>query len=278
MFTVDPGVVNSSDFRDFGAIVSEFRALVTNQKKPEIQATFFFGLAPSQRQDKAGILPCARLPRRSARTTSARGGLIERCCVCGAAAGSKGAAGAAGSRNDTRGPLGGLGAHPSPSRTQSPGAARRRAAGAQRAGEPIGCKAARPRGCASPPGIFAMAAECKPPALAVAGVSPAEEEDAQRLLAQWMELSQREAGPVSARVRVRPGWAAPSWPAPPCSRSPCVVAGRRPRVPSCSAGRSGRPRAVSLVRRRRPRRCVHDTGAQRLLCPGGRGWLAPRYT
>jgi len=167
---------------------------------------------------------------------------------------------------------------PSPSRTQSPGAARRRAAGAQRAGEPIGCKAARPRGCASPPGIFAMAAECKPPALAVAGVSPAEEEDAQRLLAQWMELSQREAGPVSARVRVRPGWAAPSWPAPPCSRSPCVVAGRRPRVPSCSAGRSGRPRAVSLVRRRRPRRCVHDTGAQRLLCPGGRGWLAPRYT
>ena len=49
-----------------------------------------------------------------------------------------------------------------------------------------------------------MAAEGPAP-LAVAGVSQAEEEDARRLLAQWMELSQREAGPVSFRFPIRPG-------------------------------------------------------------------------
>ena len=65
-------------------------------------------------------------------------------------------------------------------------------------------------GRVSPPGILAMAAEGPAP-LAVAGVSQAEEEDARRLLAQWMELSQREAGPVSFRLRFVPG--APRRPA-----------------------------------------------------------------
>jgi len=125
-------------FRSFGPCAGH------KSKETRNSGNVFFRLGAFSAPGQGSILPCARLPRRSARTTSARGGLIERCCVCGAAAGSKGAAGAAGSRNDTRGPLGGLGAHPSPSRTQSPGAARRRAAGAQRAGEPIGGKAARP--------------------------------------------------------------------------------------------------------------------------------------
>jgi len=59
--------------------------------------------------------------------------------------------------------------------------------------------------------FLAMAAEGPAP-LAVAGVSLAEDEDARRLLAQWMELSEREAGPVSVRFPIHPGCPRrPAW-------------------------------------------------------------------
>ena len=147
MFTVDSGVVNSSDFQIREKIFGNFAETDpkwSQIKRPEIQATFFFGLAPSSARTRqhpalraAPAAQCpnhvrARWPDRKVLRVR-RGGRLERRRGCGRVA-----------ERHAWPPWGPRGT-PSPSRTQSPGAARRRAAGAQRAGEPIGGKAARPR-------------------------------------------------------------------------------------------------------------------------------------